>query len=180
MVVKNKISDSNLTGTPVTINSSKMTPLLMEKLYNYPHLAVLRESIANAKDAGGKIKINFIKGNDFSGKSYVYVIRDYGTGIDPDYWNTKFLVLGDSNKDTSDDKIGGFGLGRFAGLTISDFITYTNYYNGYEYKTIISMTSNGVQAIPFETKKTDEPNGLKLEVPMKERDYAMLIKYMDL
>lgn len=179
MIVKNQ-TESNITGKQLSMKTDKIIPLFMQKLYNYPEFALIREAIANAEDAnpsGKKNIVEIISGNHFTGESYIFRCRDFGKGIKPDYFYNEFLSIGESTKDKSSKLIGGYGLGRFAGLTVSDSITFTSFYKGKKYTAIVANSQEGYVFSELPEETTDEPSGFLIEVPISSKVKQKIVSY---
>lgn len=141
---------------------------ILSNIYSRPLEATCREPICNAWDAhlaAGKkdvpIQITITEDK--------FVIRDFGSGIDPDIIEDVYAVYGNSTKKDCALSTGGFGLGCKAPFTYVDSFTVISYYNGT--KTVYSLikgdinhngetTMNEIVAVP--TTET----GLEVIIPI--------------
>lgn len=141
---------------------------ILSNIYSRPLEATCREPICNAWDAhlaAGKkdVPIHITVTDD------KFIIRDFGTGIDPDIIEEVYAVYGNSTKKDCVLSTGGFGLGCKAPFTYVDSFTVASYYNGT--KTVYSLikgdinhngetTMNEIVAVP--TTET----GLEVIIPI--------------
>ncbi len=116
------------TGEKLTLhlaNEKKLLRTLIVGLYTKPLESAIRETLSNAFDAtreaerhirsqfGGETPGPLVKRPrvQLLKEENVLSIRDYGLGMSAKFLREKFVGLGNSTKDQSDDDIGGFGLG---------------------------------------------------------------------
>ena len=168
--VKNVNGEVQTTGFSIEINES-MFQMLTSNVYNDPTLAVMREWSTNACDAciaaGKDVKFDV---HLPTLQEPTFYVRDYGTGLSPEDIVGLFSNLGASTKRNSNAYNGTLGIGRMAGLAVSEAFNVESYYNGTYYSYVISM-QNGVPVTMFLGKQdTDEPNGLKLSVNVAMND----------
>lgn len=107
-------------------NINFITTLLTSSLYSKPLQSFFRETVSNAYDScveAGKDNyiIIYIETKNKDNKTYnIYnyyydstyctiSIRDYGTGLSPERFNTIYTNIGSSTKRESNDYIGMFG-----------------------------------------------------------------------
>jgi hypothetical protein len=158
------------TGFSIEVNES-MFQMLTSNVYNDPTLAVMREWSTNACDAciaAGKdivfdVHLPTLEEPFFS-------VRDYGTGLCPEDIKGLFSNLGASTKRNSNAYNGTLGIGRMAGLAVSDAFTVDSYYQGTHYSYAISMQNGVPVTMSLGSTPTSEPNGLKLSVSVEHDD----------
>src|SRR5688572_12306318 len=102
--------------------SAKMFNFFSRQIYSDYYTAIWRELVANAID-GQKV-------NGSTARPVVTVpsilepyakVRDFGCSMDHEFMMSKFMAFGDaSTKETSDEFIGGFGIGSKAPLSYTD------------------------------------------------------------
>ena len=102
---------------------SKLFMDILSKIYVNPGIACLREYTANAVDAHRAKGINrpvevFVP----SIEDPIFRIKDYGIGLNLLEILGIYGHFGASTKNTSDEFIGGFGIGSKSGLAISDCV----------------------------------------------------------
>lgn len=147
-----------------TKNIDFVTSLLTTNLYSFPIQSFLRETISNGWDshveAGNKEPL--IVTLDSSDPSYLQQIRDrswttpkssctltisirdFGTGVSPERFNTIYRNIGSSTKRESNDYIGMFGIGRFSCLSCADSAIITSYYNNIKYSYLMYKDGKGI------------------------------------
>ena len=119
MIINNKQNEAQIVGdiqmNRVGIDSSNIdfiATLLTSNLYSDPFASFLRETVSNAYDshieAGTKEPIILLIEQNNPNKLKVS-IRDYGTGISPERFETIYKNIGSSTKRESNDFIGMFG-----------------------------------------------------------------------
>lgn len=174
--VKETSGEVQTTGFNIEVNES-MFQMLTSNVYNDTILAVMREWSTNACDAciaAGK-DVDFFVHLPTTEKPTFYV-RDYGTGLPPEDIVGLFSNLGASTKRNSNAYNGTLGIGRMAGLAVSNAFTVESYYNGTHYSYAISMQNGVPVTMKLNDKPTDEPNGLKLSVSVDYQDTQEYVK----
>lgn len=186
MILQDTMTDTNI-DVETKQYSIKKSPIayqiLYDKLYDNPYKAVIRELVTNAYDSQVK------NGNpdtpiDIRIPSYVdskFYIRDYGTGLSKQEVLNLYTTFFESDKRDTNEFTGCFGLGSKSPFAISDGFTVTSYYNGIKY-TYLNVKKDGYPSI-FLTREepTDEPNGLAITIPVKEKDITPIknnLKYL--
>jgi len=169
-VIQNKIGvDRN--------NIDFITTLLTSNLYSKPLESFIRETIANGLDAQieagntNKPLLLLLEMNTYS--SYIssnskarctITVRDYGTGISPERFESIYKNIGSSTKRDSNDYIGAFGIGRFSCLSVSDSAEIISYYNGKKYFYLMYKDGQSINIDLANVSDTTEPNGLSVSV----------------
>ncbi len=146
--------------------------LLRNSMYNDKPTAVAREIISNAIDANiesrtdKKVLIKFPTKFD-----QIFSIQDFGIGIDKE----RMLCLtafGASTKTSTNNQIGGFGLGVKSPWSISDQFTITTINGGIKYKYLCYLDDGGYgRAKELFAIPTDEASGTTVEIPVTNTDY---------
>lgn len=102
---------------------SKLFMDMLSKIYVNPGIACLREYTANAVDAhkakGIKRPVEVFVPSE---EDPIFRIKDYGVGLNLLEILGIYGHFGASTKNTSDEFIGGFGIGSKSGLAVSDCI----------------------------------------------------------
>lgn len=162
-------------------NLSYLTTLLTTNLYSNPKESFLRETISNAwdshKEAGVDTPIILEFGKD-SGGFYIR-IKDQGVGISPERFDKIYKCIGSSTKREDNSQIGGFGIGRFSALAVSNLVHITNTYNGICYKYLMYKDAGIVHIDEISTQKLEAHNGVEIKVYISEYDissYTSILK----
>jgi hypothetical protein len=166
-------------------NIDFIATLLTSNLYSNPFESFLRETISNAYDAqveAGTLDKNIILLIDDHGdddKELRISVRDFGTGISPERFNTIYNKIGSSTKRQSNDYIGGLGIGKFAGLSISDIVEINSFYNGTVYNYLMYKQGAGIQIDKISESPTEYENGVEVSVvvPFWKYDYSAQREY---
>lgn len=158
---------------------AKLFTILSQGLYSDEAMSVIRELCSNAADAHTMAN-NSDEGFIVTVPTWAYPwfeVRDYGIGLTAVEARKTILSFLGSAKDTSDDVIGGWGLGSKSPFA------YTTSYE-------IHCIKDGVKAvfncwkdnngIPknalFEEVETHEANGVLVRVPVEKHDIGMFEK----
>ena len=167
-----------------TSNINKAIFMLTHKLYSNPLESFLREIVSNGWDShvvankkdepvvitiehnvDGSIDIDADPIELFQGsKFYNISIRDYGTGMAPEDFDQYYMSLLATTKDTSDELIGGYGIGRFTAITVSSNALINNYYNGKLYSFLLAKEGVEIKILKLAETDTDEVNGMQVTV----------------
>lgn len=184
--VKEMHGNIQTTGFNIEVNES-MFQMLTSNVYNDTTLAVMREWSTNACDAciAADKEVNFDVHLPTL-ENPTFFVRDYGTGLPPEDIVGLFSNLGASTKRNSNAYNGTLGIGRMAGLAVSNAFTVESFYNGKHYSYAISMQNGVPVTMHLGDVDTTEPNGLKLSVPVELNDIESyvsrapgLYKYFD-
>jgi hypothetical protein len=159
-------------------NIDFIATLLTSNLYSNPFESFLRETISNAYDAqveaGNQDKniILLIQDHKENSNELRISIRDYGTGISPERFDTIYNKIGSSTKRESNDYIGGLGIGKFAGLSLSDVVEINSYYNGTLYSYLMYKNGTGIQIDKISEEPTEGENGVEVSVVIPYNRYS--------
>lgn len=138
--------------------TSHLMRLLTSKLYNDPANACFREIFSNALDAnrGAPRPVEVTIQDD------LLLIRDYGSGMSPEFIKDVFTSLGSSTK--TEEDIGGFGIGAKS-IFVHPRVTFFTVSGGvrYEYHTAIENDLPSLKLIA--ATPTDEPSGTGFYLP---------------
>ena len=161
----NTVTSNNFDSTSMgVIADGRMFSLLLNNLYSMPERAVIRELSTNALDA-------HVKAGNLD-KPYIIqlptkfnptlIIRDYGTGLDEKEINLYLNTLFSSDKNNSNDLVGGFGLGAKSPFAITPSYTIESFKDGFKYSALWYKKEDGTPVLIVTNKEvTDEENGIK-------------------
>lgn len=153
--------------------SSKAFMILSDGMYSHKELAVIRELSTNAYDAhvdAGCADKPFEVHLPTAIEPYFYV-RDFGVSMTDEMCMTLYTTFFKSTKTNTNDSVGCLGLGSKSPLAYSNSFTVEAYLNGE--KRIYSGfkdTTGDYKFVPMGTSSTDEPNGIKVSVPVLSGD----------
>ena len=147
------------------VMNEKMYDLMLKKIYKNKPGAVIRELACNALDshtAAGIPDTPFLihlptwVDSSFS-------IRDYGTGIEHDEFETTYTNVGYSTKEGSNEQVGAYGLGSKTPFTLTDTYCIENWRDGRK-TTWLCFKDSGVPQVSkvADVPDTKEPSGLRV------------------
>ena len=159
--------------------SSKILTFLRDNIYEAPKTALVKELLSNALDVHVENNvtrpIEITTPNPFNN---LLIIRDFGTGLSPEFMSNKYTQVGLSTKNTSNSTLGGWGIGRLSPLAYTDVYYIDSFYQGTLYKYMLSIYDDGpkkkVSLRNLGEFVTDEPSGFKVSIPIKEEDYSII------
>jgi hypothetical protein len=151
--------------------SAKMMKLLSDDLYSDKIRAVIRELSCNAYDAhveAGKPKLPYKVHLPTRAEQY-FEIRDFGPGMSRDKLCNLYQTYGLSDKDSTNDMIGAWGLGSKSPLAYTNQFTVTNIHDGKKYVLVITKEQDGIPTLNFlcDGQDTTEPSGLAVRIPLR-------------
>lgn len=143
--------------------------ILSDKLYQDKELAVVREYISNAYDIHIQTS-NLVpcEINIPDKTNPVFEVRDFGTGLSEEDIHRLFCTYFASNKNETNEQIGGFGLGCKSGFAYSESFSVTSWFNGIKTNYIMTKMGNTPTCITGKSYPSDEPSGLKISIPVDE------------
>ena len=170
-----KVSKSaNFESNAFSIKSTAFAfDILSSRLYTDKPLAIIRELAANAYDAhvvAGTQDIPF-EVNFPNAFNQTLEIIDYGTGLSHDAVMRLYTTYFESDKNNTNDLIGGMGLGSKTPLAYTDSYTVISRYNGTKTHYTICLSEQGFPTVhKLLSESTDEHNGLSVIIPIKNYD----------
>ena len=154
-------------------NIDFITTLLSTNLYSEPIQSFLRETTANGWDsqveAGNTdtpLIIRVYKSDDNINIS----IRDFGTGLSPERFDTIYRNIGSSTKRDTNDYIGCMGIGRFAALSCSNIVRISSYYNNTHYGYLMYQDGTSICIDKVYEGTGDYQNGVEIDVTVCKED----------
>lgn len=159
--------------------SSKILTFLRDNIYQAPKTALVKELVSNALDVHVENNITrpieITLPNMFSN---LLIIRDFGTGLSPEFMSNKYTQVGFSTKEDKEESLGAYGIGRLSPLAYTDVYYIDSYFEGTLYKYILSVYDEGfrkkVSLLNLGEFTTKEPSGFKVSIPIKEEDYSII------
>lgn len=153
----------------------KMSPELMNLLSNSIYtdkiLAVIREISCNALDA------HRAAGNEEPISVHLpttweqwFSVTDYGIGLSHKDVMTMYLTYGESQKQHTNELIGGFGIGSKSPFAYTDAFTVESIFEGVKRIYSIYKSSGIPNCTILSESNTTERNGLTVKVPVQQRD----------
>lgn len=145
---------------------------ILTNLYSNPVAAVIREYSTNALDshiaAGVKRPIEVTLPSEARRE---FSVQDFGLGLSVDDLRDVYSMYGRSTKRDSNAFVGQLGLGCKSGLTYADAFTITSVKGGVKVIAMSTKDERGVGVIKvLDTVTTDEPNGVKITIPVERWD----------
>lgn len=163
-------SSMELEGYAMGIDAENFSHIIDMLINQYTNLelAVLREYAANALDAhrmADQTKpIRVTLPNAFNP---TLTVEDWGIGMSADDIRRIYSQYGASTKRNTNKQIGGFGIGAKSAFAVATQFTVSAVKDGVRTTVIFNRTAEGggVQQLP--QQQTDEPNGVKVTIPIK-------------
>ncbi len=178
---ESKVIGSNILAKPIAFqikNSPLAFKILANNLYTNKIGTIVRELSCNAYDSQVK------NGNpeqpfDIFVPSVTepfFKIRDYGVGLTPKEMEELYVTFFGSDKNDTNDLIGGLGLGSKTPFSYTDTFSVTSYKDGKKFGYELKRDEDyNLTYTPFPPVDCDEPNGLKVEIPVEEDDIDTFI-----
>jgi len=184
------IASSDLEGSLMGMDAKGMdmaTYFFRDKIYNNKVEAVVREYVCNAIDENKKFNVDTpvvfgLRGGN-NGTTEFFV-RDNANGLDEDGVRKIFGMYFRSTKSTTNESIGGFGVGSKAGHAYTDTFNIVSYNNGEKttYTCALGGGENGVdvgQIYKLDSEPTTE-SGIEINLEVKCNDFPFeCFKYMN-
>lgn len=152
---------------------STIIDILRNRLYANPIRTLTQEYLCNGRDShreAGRENIP-LRVTLPTKLDSVIKFRDFGTGLSPDRVKNVFVLYGSSTKRSDNVQTGGFGIGAKSAWAYTDSFIIQSYFDG-KCRTYIAHTgksSNGTLEL-IEEVDSSEPNGVEIQVPVKESD----------
>ena len=167
-------TSSGVVSTGFTIKSNAHAfKILSSNMYSNPRHAIIRELSTNALDAHA-MNGNTEKPFDVTLPTQfnpVFVLRDYGPGLDIDNATNLYTTYFDSTKNDDNEAVGGLGLGSKSPLGYTDIFNVVSYHEGKAHYFAVIINEEGLPSINhLGSSDTDEPSGLEVSVPMKNNE----------
>lgn len=165
--------EEEVMGVSTDANDNLFLILNLTNIYSNPGLALGREPLTNAWDshlAAGQTRPVEITLPTTESPSYI--VQDRGVGLSREGVQDTF-TYSKSTKRNSETEVGMFGLGSKAPLASVPMFTVEAVKDGLKNSAIIKKNDEGrpVRRFLIEDLETDEPNGVKITIPIPQKDH---------
>lgn len=154
-----------------------ITNLLRKQIYSDKLMAIIREYATNAYDAHVDANIEQIPIEVTlpTMTNQNLSIRDFGEGLTEEEVMKIYIKYGASTKRNSNSVTGCLGIGCKSGFAYSTQFTITTYKNNVETQYLARIDENNIGTISMlSAQHTDESNGVKVTIPIKQSDHEDL------
>lgn len=160
-------------ATVIDFDSADFLKQMLSKFYADAVGSLVRETVSNALDShrelGIEAPIIVSFGKNTEG-NHEFSVEDVGIGIDKDTINNILRKYGKSTKRQAINQLGAFGLGFKSPLSYTSSFYFIGRKNGIEIKCMMYEGEEDIKIDILHEKKTKEPNGCKIIVPVKWGD----------
>jgi len=164
----------NTQNSQFQMRTSRKMFQILSSLYSDTPLAVVRELSCNCVDShvmAGKATDPFHIHLPNALEPWL-TIQDFGTGISHKDIYDIYTVYGASTKEDSNEQIGCLGLGSKSVLAYTDNFVVTSIVKGEKRIYSVFFDQKSVPSISLmSTERTDESNGLSVQIPVKTDDF---------
>lgn len=190
-------STTNMSSSIMTVDEANSAKVASMLIGNYTMaLTPVRELIVNAIEAiqsveGGKVEVSidhddsqvasagvFSDKVSHDHKTFKITVADNGIGMSHDFMVNKFSKLTYSTKDSSEDAVGGFGIGSKGIMSISPHAVFRTVKDGEATVCVLSLTTEGVGITTSDPQTTDEPNGTTVTARVSQDDAEAIMGTM--
>lgn len=167
--LESTITDSKAFGV---LQDDQIYQFLSSRLYSDKIGAVIRELSCNAYDsyldAGNGLKFKVMLPTTL----YPYFsVEDFGVGLSEEEVVSLFGTYMSSNKRDKTNSIGGYGIGSKSPFAYADSFTVVARKDGQEVQYLCFMKNSVPHMTKLSSSETQEPNGVKVQVPVQEEDF---------
>jgi len=145
---------------------------LSKTIYKDPIGSIIREYVSNAWDANIEAQCNepviVSLDEDISGK--YFSVKDFGPGISEERVVNVFCKYGKSTKNTSNDQIGGYGIGAKSAFAYTNTFFINTIAEGKLYKYILYKTNEGPKMQSLSTEPTDDRSGTEIKIYLNQKN----------
>lgn len=170
-------------------NTSSIMTLLRNNIYSDPIESIVREYFSNAIDA--HLRINSSESIELDIKhednKYFLSIRDFGSSMTKEVIENVYAKMGKSDKRTSNNQHGAWGLGAKCALSYTDHFyietsTIENNINIYrKWVQYIDTTKIGlISLLEEEINPSTFKQGTKITIGFEQKDYSKLLSSLSL
>jgi hypothetical protein len=154
--------------------NGKAFKVLIDGLYSDKIKAVIRELWTNAYDShreAGNPGTAFSCHLPTTWEPY-FSVRDYGVSLSHNDLMTLYTTVFHSSKENTNEQVGKLGLGSKSPFAYTDTFTVSAWRNGQKRVYSAYIGADHIPRISLMTEEdTDEPTGLEVSFPVKDRDY---------
>lgn len=152
---------------------------MFENLYSRPIEAVIREYSTNAWDSHVFAGIDRpIEVTLPTAERLEFVVQDFGLGMSVDTLRNVYSMYGYSDKRDTNAVAGQLGMGSKSALSYATGFTITAVRNGVKVKALSTKDEHGLGVIKIlDTAGTDEPNGVRIAIPVERWDVDSFRSY---
>lgn len=166
------------------INPKKVANILNRLIdtYTKPKEATVREVVSNATDATVLLPAHLRKPIEITCPSTFkpsLTVRDFGVGMTPEIAEHVFVQFGESTKEDDFSQIGAFGLGAKAPLSYCSEFSVNTTRDGITTDVLIYRNAEGPGAKILSVRKTDEPNGTVVTIPVRMEDRSDFVNALE-
>lgn len=165
-----------------TRKQAKLFHMLSSSLYSNKPASIIRELCSNCHDShvmAGKTHVPF----ELIGPTFEHpqlVVRDFGVGLTAEEAVETILMYLGSNKDHSDDFIGGYGIGSKSPFAYAKNYQVVVIKNGMRAEFACWKDEHGLPAQALISHEaTDLPNGVEMIVPVEPEDIQRFTDAVD-
>jgi len=179
VLVEGEMSDTIAMG--LDLDSAQMIMQMLSKnLYSDEIGSPIRELASNALDSHRRagvdkpIVVSLIRNEQYN---YEFSVEDFGIGLDADDIKNIISKYGKSLARTEANALGMMGLGFKSPLAYTSAFYFICRKDGMERKYMMYEGENGNSIDPLSEQETDQPNGVKVIMPIKSGDrYSFVTK----
>jgi hypothetical protein len=173
-IISNVNKDSSIKVGIDLASMEFLMGILSTNLYSNTIGTPIQEIASNGLDsnvmAGNKepIIVSLLKNE---AEQWELSIEDFGLGLDSSEFNEIMNNFGSSTKRDREDALGFMGIGKFSPFSYTNTYSYIGRKNGVECKYIFRKAEIGFSIDCIYERPTEERNGVKVIIPVLERDY---------
>ncbi len=162
-----------------TIKTSKKTfRMVIDGIYSNKFESIVREITANAFDSHRRAQQDrpfFVHCPTMLKPEFF--VRDFGTGMTDQIMEDVYIVVGESDKDMTDDEVGMWGLGSKSPFAYADQYNITCYDGEIARFYGFGIDEDGVPTLYLmHSEASDEPRGVQIGFAVEAKDFAAFEK----
>jgi hypothetical protein len=172
-------AEGTLSARRSTLKTSRKTfRMVIDGIYSNKVGAIVQEIAANAYDSHLRAKQDrpfFV--HCPTALNPEFFIRDYGVGMTDEVMGNVYIVVGESDKDLSDDEVGMWGLGSKTPFAYGDMYHITCYDGETARHYGYGIAEDGIPTLYLmDTQPCDEPRGVRIGFAVESADYQTFEK----